>query len=86
MIAHCVDCGGMFTREADATWKRLCLPCWRRTKAVADPLRTAPTVQELDRQRVRQLLQLCHPDRHGGSPLAQTITQWLLQLKTRIEA
>src|SRR5262245_27543156 len=34
----------------------------------------------LDRQRVRQLLQLCHPDRHGGSPLSTEVSKWLNRL------
>lgn len=33
---------------------------------------------QLDSYRVRQLLQLCHPDRHAGSATANEITTWLL--------
>jgi hypothetical protein len=32
----------------------------------------------LDTTRVRQLLQLCHPDKHGGSQASTQATQWLL--------
>ena len=31
----------------------------------------------LDERRVRQLLQLCHPDKHGGSRSATEASQWL---------
>lgn len=80
MIANCTRCGGMFTRAADERWKALCLPCWRGTKsASAAPQPAAAPV--LDAGRLRQLLQLCHPDRHGGSALAGEVTAWLLDLR-----
>ena len=31
--------------------------------------------------RIRELLQLCHPDKHAGSPLAHRVTSWLLKLR-----
>jgi len=37
-----------------------------------------------DVKRVQALLQLCHPDKHGGSELAKSTTQWLLKLKTML--
>jgi hypothetical protein len=33
---------------------------------------------DLDADRVRELLQLCHPDKHHGSALANKATRWLL--------
>jgi hypothetical protein len=33
----------------------------------------------LDSKRFRQLIQLCHPDKHQGSVTAKEITQWLLE-------
>jgi len=35
----------------------------------------------LDKARIRQLLQLVHPDKHAGSALAGEITAWLLSLR-----
>ena len=32
---------------------------------------------QLDQHRIRQLLNLCHPDKHGNSPASNTVTQWL---------
>lgn len=29
----CTRCGSRFYREPDAEWKRLCLDCWKATKA-----------------------------------------------------
>lgn len=89
MTAHCIECGGGFTRSADETWKVRCLPCWRRTKdrtAAPEVSRTVAPAAPLDAGRVRQLLQLCHPDRHGGSELAHAVTQWLLKLRGELRA
>ncbi len=41
----------------------------------------APT---LDAARIKQLLMLCHPDKHDNSSLSTEITKWLLsQRKTK---
>lgn len=32
----------------------------------------------IDPQRLRQLIQLCHPDKHQGSRSATEVTSWLL--------
>lgn len=31
--ATCTRCGSRFYREPEAEWKRLCLDCWKATKA-----------------------------------------------------
>lgn len=83
----CCDCGAPFMREWDATWKVRCLPCWaaRKARHDASPARLdAPIVDEL-RDRIRSLLMLTHPDRHGGSALATSTTAWLLDVRERIE-
>ena len=33
---------------------------------------------QIETRRLRQLIQLCHPDKHGNSATANDITQWLL--------
>ena len=38
----------------------------------------------LDIERIRKLIQLCHPDKHGGSPAANEATQWLLGMKDKL--
>lgn len=40
----------------------------------------------IDAERVRMLLQLAHPDKHGGSALATSVTAWLLELRKRVTA
>jgi NMD protein affecting ribosome stability and mRNA decay len=32
-------------------------------------------------EKLRALIQLCHPDRHSDSKIANEITQWLLKLR-----
>lgn len=38
----------------------------------------------LDAPRIRQLVQLCHPDKHNGSKTAMKITQWLLDVRREV--
>lgn len=36
---------------------------------------------QIDAATIRRLLQLCHPDKHGGSKAANEMTHWLLALR-----
>jgi len=38
----------------------------------------------VDALLLRKLLQLCHPDKHGGSELANNVTKTLLEMKGRL--
>lgn len=53
----------------------------QRQLAETQDVAVEATGATLSRARVRQLLQLCHPDKHGGSKTATEITQWLLAIK-----
>ena len=86
MMAVCSDCGHRFKRDADEPWKVRCLPCWVRLKEAGAPSPAADPIRGELRDRLRELLMLCHPDKHAGSPLATRTTQWLLNLRDRIEA
>lgn len=46
----------------------------RGQTAVVAPAVVEPTM-------LRRLLQLCHPDKHGGSTMAGEVTAWLLSLR-----
>lgn len=35
----------------------------------------------IDKDRLRALIQLCHPDKHAGSELAGAVTAWLLSMR-----
>ena len=49
-----------------------------RAKSKDGPMETRESRrQPLDERLARQLLQLCHPDKHGGSRTATEATQWL---------
>lgn len=80
MKAYCVDCKASFSRYEDEPWKVRCYNCWKArvgktTKA------TVPAEMVWLRENVRGLLQLCHPDKHGGSSLANRLTLDLLELR-----
>jgi len=87
IAASCIDCAAPFTRDRDEDWKKRCLRCWAARKAANSPTQTARAsdaiVAEV-RDHVRCLLSLCHPDRHGGSPLSTKTTAWLLSLRDRL--
>ena len=40
-----------------------------------------PTKPVLDSEQWRRLVQLCHPDKHGGSEAAVKATQWLQEVR-----
>lgn len=75
-MTACTGCGTHFPRKPSESWKRLCVQCWLKSKGMVSA--AAPA---LDAPRIRQLLQLCHPDRHAGSALANEVTAWLLSLR-----
>jgi hypothetical protein len=47
--------------------------------AATDPLK-------LTKERVRELRQLCHPDKHSGSPLSQRMTLWLNEVSKVLDS
>lgn len=91
--ARCDRCRSPFMREPGARFKTMCPTCFKaeRDRAAfergyeagrAEALRQAPSAVPAD--RLRALLQLAHPDRHGGSRLALETTQWLLDCKRQV--
>jgi hypothetical protein len=88
----CADCGQTFHVIESERWKRVCIYCYRGEKRAKDEAAALRRELEhlrrrqwqaaaLEPARVRQLLQLCHPDKHGGSRLSVEATQWLLSQK-----
>ena len=45
--------------------------------------RSKSFTSELDPDDLRKLINLCHPDKHGGKSVAAEMTQKLLELKNR---
>lgn len=39
----------------------------------------------IDKARMRQLLQLCHPDKHNGSATSTAVFQWLMSLRKELD-
>lgn len=84
-MAKCTDCGKRFQRARDEQWKVRCFSCWLRRKEMT----TAPEqtgAQAEFPEHLRELMQLCHPDKHGGSPLANDVTAWLLRVRRELRA
>lgn len=38
--------------------------------------------KQLESMDIKKLLMLCHPDKHGGKPMAEEMTKKLLSLRT----
>lgn len=62
----------------------------RAYKALRAKKGTAKTVEDargpvLSEKRIKALLKLAHPDRHGGSTLATEVTKWLLKLREKTD-
>lgn len=77
MEKTCAACKEIFIVSDDEAWKKTCFACWKRARQ-----HRIDFVDEFYSKQ-RALLQLCHPDKHNGSKLAQQITQWLLSLGKR---
>jgi hypothetical protein len=91
----CADCGDVFYAPAADSWKTVCRFCWKgeakaskrvlQLEAELAIMRRSGNVI-IDAKRWRQLLHLCHPDRHGGSAAANDVAQWLNQIRAQVGA
>jgi len=43
-----------------------------------------PPAEQFDAGMIKRLIQLCHPDKHGGSDAAKTMTAELLKMKAAL--
>lgn len=89
-MATCIKCGGYAGEES---WRKWCRGCYREMKREEERRkeqdeRVAEIIAQkelngryLSDERVRKLLQLCHPDKHNNSPNATEITKWLLSIR-----
>jgi len=66
------------TRELKKTWIELEREHRRAALLnIMDGL--TQSASTIDQQRVKQLIRLCHPDKHNGSKAANDATTWLLE-------
>lgn len=86
---RCIDCFKKSKRAdsttADSYWISRATAAELRADSLERQL--SQRTSGLDRElagRIRQLLQYCHPDKHGGSQGATQVTQWLNDLKGRL--
>jgi hypothetical protein len=80
-MALCINCGAT-CREY---WQKRCDPCYQKhayanfeSQWDAAIKQSSPSTGGLDKDRLRKLIHLCHPDKHNNSTLATEMTQWLL--------
>lgn len=85
-MATCPQCGGSFWR--DARWKVICVDCWRDKKTAQETPKPREIIRyveipasPIEPDMLRRLVQLCHPDKHGGSEAANIATRYLLELR-----
>jgi hypothetical protein len=85
--ARCERCRSPFWREPNARFKTQCASCFKAERDQAAYLRGYQAGREaalreatgaIPADRLRQLLQVAHPDKHNGSRVAVEVTQWLL--------
>lgn len=87
MLVRCADCSKEFV--AKERWMVRCYPCWQKRSKPSKP--SAAVQDKFDKifdevkRNVRELIQLCHPDKHGGSELSHKMTKMLLQIKQDLE-
>jgi hypothetical protein len=92
-MKKCHHCGDWFRPKFSTA--KLCFPCWRkREQALAeyDSLQSEISLLKsmIERREtsippevLNKLIRLCHPDRHGGSKLANETTVWLLEQRSK---
>lgn len=68
-------------RDLAEHWKKQA-DLWERAYKFGRTIKAEPTPSvSLSQAEIRQLISLCHPDRHGGKQAAVQMTQRLLQMR-----
>jgi hypothetical protein len=81
MFATCWRC--KTAAENEAAYMRGYIDGVRASHKPASEPPSVP-LSELHAARIKQLIQLCHPDRHHGSAAANDATAWLLKIRARL--
>jgi hypothetical protein len=74
----CAWCGLDFAPAKE--FHKLCWSCWHAERW--DP--RAPELMDELADMLPALVQLCHPDQHSNSEASTRVTQWLLDLRSRL--
>ena len=85
--AICPNCASPFNR--DEPWKKVCIKCYIQAKRKEESGRRDPPPRReppprtsgVDKELLKRLIILCHPDKHNGSKMSVEVTQKLLQMK-----
>lgn len=95
-MARCVSCGANAGPEE---WRKWCKRCYALNKreeedqlrqqlayyrSECERLHTELMFAEgIPADKLKLLIQLCHPDKHNGSKASNSITQWLLERRAK---
>lgn len=64
---------------------------WNQSRTQSEQQRSQPNTEtatvsvQIDAKRLKQLLMLCHPDKHANSERATDVTRWLIGIKERLK-
>lgn len=67
-------------RELATHWKKQA-DLWERAYKFGRTVKVEVPEAQLSQAEIKQLISLCHPDRHGGKASAVAMTQRLLQMR-----
>lgn len=92
---NCRQCGEPFSPKYE--WAKICLSCWISNKKKEESRQSNERFYKrqatkndnlssglIDADKLKKLIFLCPPDKHGGSQTANEITVFLLSLKKKI--
>lgn len=92
-MGACTSCGAYAGEEA---WRKLCKRCYAKKKKAEESGKTdyerlwRDAISKLNQQQqatnisedlLKRLIMLCHPDKHGGSVVAEDVTKQLLSIR-----
>jgi len=80
----CLSCWRRKKSGTESHSSTTCAACYQRGLAAGRAEAPAAPRTTLDKARLRELMQLVHPDKHNGSSLAVRVTQWLNELRRTV--
>jgi hypothetical protein len=82
---YCAGCSSEFLVDENDS-RRHCEPCSdAQRQRPAYPAQPSDAEAQIPLYRLKQLIALTHPDRHGNSKASNEVTQWLLKLRDQQE-
>lgn len=92
-MGACTSCG---TYAGEEAWRKLCKRCYAKKKKAEESgkidyerlwkdaigrLNQQQQATNINEDLLKRLIMLCHPDKHGGSAVAEDVTKQLLSIR-----